>query len=144
MNRRLAPGRVVVSDEISIRFRWDGLPKLNRSVAGPLGTRMVMGSLVRLSRLAYLTYFSQPASDRIIYRLIRKHRVRRILELGIGTGRRTIRMLEAVDRGTAIGSSCSTGQVSYTGIDLFEMRLPAHPSGLSLKLAHRQLRATGA
>jgi len=103
-----------------------------------------MGSLVRFSRLAYLTYFSQPASDRTIYRSIRKHRVRKILELGIGTGRRTMRMLEAVVRGTAADSVCSAVPVSYAGIDLFEMRAPAQPSGLSLKLAHRQLRATGA
>ncbi|HVC93099.1 MAG TPA: class I SAM-dependent methyltransferase [Pirellulales bacterium] len=103
-----------------------------------------MGSLVRYSRLAYLAYFSQPASDRTIYRSIRKHRVRKILELGIGTGRRTMRMLETVDRGNVAGLACVTGPVSYTGIDLFEMRSSAQPPGLSLKLAHRQLRSTGA
>jgi hypothetical protein len=97
-----------------------------------------MGSFVRLCRLAYFTYFSQPSSDRIIYRLIRKHRVRKILELGIGAGRRTVRMLEAAGRGN------TAGPASYTGVDLFEMRSPTGPKGLSLKLVHRQLRATGA
>ncbi|HUY32420.1 MAG TPA: hypothetical protein VMV69_06535 [Pirellulales bacterium] len=103
-----------------------------------------MGSLIRLFRRAYLAYFSQPASDRIIYRLIRKHRVRKILELGIGPGRRTMRMLEAIDRSDAAGAVSHTGTVSYTGIDLFEMRSPADGAGLPLKLIHRQLRATGA
>jgi hypothetical protein len=97
-----------------------------------------MESLVRNCRRVYLTYFSQPVSDRVIYRLIRKHRSRTILELGMGTGRRTLRMFDAA------GQAAASGSLSYNGIDLFEMRSAGDGPGLSLKLAHRQLRATGA
>jgi hypothetical protein len=94
-----------------------------------------MGSLVRICREAYLSYLSQPAAERILYRLVRKYHARKILEIGIGTGRRTLRMFEAASHATAEGS------LSYTGIDMFEMRSAGAGPGLSLKLAHRQLRA---
>lgn len=86
----------------------------------------------------YLAYFSKPAGDRLLYRAIRKRRVRKILEMGIGSGQRARRMIEAARPAMPLGS------VSFTGIDLFELRSPADGPGISLKMAHRQLAKTGA
>ena len=61
------------------------------------------------------------------------------MELGIGTARRAIRMIELA----ALGSSAAS-EVHYTGIDLFEARTAADGPGLSLKTAHRLMQATGA
>jgi hypothetical protein len=94
--------------------------------------------LVRHCRRFYFAYLSRPASDRAIYRFLRKHRVRKILELGIGSGQRTLRMLELAAHEHA------EAPISYTGIDLFESRSESDGPGLSLKAAHRQLKATGA
>jgi hypothetical protein len=94
--------------------------------------------LVRQCRRFYLDYFSQPASDRVLYRALRKRPAHKILELGIGAGQRTLRMLEIV-------AACRPdSQISYAGIDLFEARSETDGPGLSLKAAHQQLRASGA
>ena len=64
--------------------------------------------------------------------------MRSIVELGIGDGQRALRMLEL---------ACLHGPVSeirYTGIDLFEASHQSEGTGLSLKEAHRLLKATGA
>jgi hypothetical protein len=84
-------------------------------------------------RLAYLSYFSSPASDREIYRTIRRQRVRSILECGIGMCRRSARMIEIArlvspDRETR-----------YVGIDRFEARSAADGPGVTLKTAHQLL-----
>lgn len=84
----------------------------------------------------YLAYFSQPASDRSLYRAIRRNKVRRILEIGVGTGDRALRMINLALRGK------SAEPVEYAGIDLFESR--QEHDGLSLKLAHRKLSQTAA
>jgi len=86
----------------------------------------------------YLSYFSKPAGDRILYPLIQRHKVRRILELGLGSGRRAVRMIEMAQRRS---TDC---RVSYTGIDLFESRGPSDPPGMTIKAAHQLLGATGA
>lgn len=84
----------------------------------------------------YLAYFSQPAADRILYRAIRRNKVRRILEVGVGTGDRAQRMIALALRNK------SAEPVEYTGIDLFESR--REHDGISLKLAHRMLSQTAA
>jgi hypothetical protein len=89
-------------------------------------------------RFAYLSYFSQPPSDRLIYRAIRRHRVRRIVEFGIGLGQRAVRMIETA------GLFTPKQEVFYTGADLFEARSSYEGPGLTLKMAHRRLKATGA
>lgn len=95
-----------------------------------------MPSLSRV-RLFYLLHLSQPSTDRPIYRTLKDRPVRSILEMGIGDGQRALRML-------ALASQHSpASEIRYTGVDLFE----ASPSGephLSLKEAHRLLKATGA
>lgn len=91
---------------------------------------MSVGSLLRSS---YLLYFSQPAADRAVYRAVTARKVRAIVEIGIGVGGRTQRLLEVA----AWRRECLP--LRYTGIDLFEAR-PSHAPGVSLKQAFAQLR----
>ena len=84
----------------------------------------------------YLRYLSKPACDRSVYTLIRRHRIRNIVELGVGHGQRAANMI-------ALAQRYHDSEVRYAGIDLFEARSDA-ASGLSLKQAYKQLRATGA
>jgi len=89
-------------------------------------------------RCFYLAYLSRPAHDRPIYQLIRRHRLRRIVEIGVGLAQRSARMIE-VSAATAGPES-----VVFSGVDLFELRTPQAGPGLSLKQTHRRLAATGA
>ena len=89
-------------------------------------------------RVFYLSYFSNPAGDRLIYRTIRRQKVRTILELGIGFGQRAVRMIEIA------GCYHPIREVRFTGVDLFEARSSADGPGVTLKMAHRLLNATGA
>ena len=86
-------------------------------------------------RSLYLCYLSKPRGYRPLYRLLRKQRIRRIVELGIGTAERALRMLELCP---------ASDETTYAGIDLFEARENGDGAGLSLKEAHRRLAATGA
>lgn len=87
-------------------------------------------SAIKFFKHLHLAYLSQPAGERTIYQTVRKLRPTRIVELGVGTGERTERMLrlavEMVD--------CN---LQYTGVDLFEGRSDKE-SGMSLKDAHRR------
>ena len=89
-------------------------------------------------RALYLAYLSNPAVDRPIYRAMRRGKVRGILELGIADGGRARRMIEVA------GRYCPLKEIQYTGVDLFEGRSSADGPGMTLKLAHRLLRATAA
>jgi hypothetical protein len=84
-----------------------------------------MGSLLRSS---YLCYFSKPAHERALYKAVQSRPIRSIVELGIGFGGRTERILEVA----AWRADCLP--LRYTGIDLFEAR-PAAERGPSLKQA---------
>ncbi len=84
-------------------------------------------------RSLYLSHLSKPAVDRPVYQAIRRHRVRRILELGIGVGQRSARMIEAAAYCHPIE------EVRYFGIDPFEGRCSADGPGVTLKMAHRHL-----
>jgi len=92
---------------------------------------------VRLHCL-FLTRLSRPAVYRPIYQAIRRHGLRRIVEIGVGTAARATRMIEVA------AASGGAEQVFYTGIDLFELRAAQDAAGLPLKMAHRTLAATGA
>ncbi len=85
----------------------------------------------------YLAYFSKPKSDRILYRLIRRHKISKIVELGLGTGLRATRLIKAAQ------SANPAATVRYTGIDLFEGRPDNVAAGIPLKDAYRLLKATG-
>ncbi len=91
-----------------------------------------------LLKLAQLSYFSAPASDRPIYRAIRRHEVRTILEIGIGRCQRAERMIEVAKLVSPMK------KIHYAGIDPFDARVLADGPGVSLKLGHRLLRPTGA
>jgi hypothetical protein len=89
-------------------------------------------------RLFYLLYLSKPASDRVIYREIRRHKARKIVELGIGAAQRSRRMIEMA------AQFQPARDIHYTGIDLFEDRQGCEVPGISLKAAHQLLKPTGA
>ena len=61
-------------------------------------------------------------------------RPKRILELGLGTLRRTERML-------SLAGAAGGEPVHYVGLDRFEGRLPTDPPGVTLKQAHQRLHA---
>lgn len=89
-------------------------------------------------RTFYLCYLSKPAELRPFYRLLKKELrrrpIRRIAELGIGSGERTLRMLEL----------CGVDdETTYCGIDLFEARQNGDGPGLALKAANKLLSSTG-
>lgn len=88
-------------------------------------------------RLFHLFHLSKPASDRVIYQTVFRRRDRKILEFGIGSGQRATRLIEVASQHVPLA------QISYIGIDPFEARVPEDGPGLTLKEAHRLLRATG-
>ena len=90
-----------------------------------------MSSVSRL-KMCYLAWFSKPAGERTLYRSIRRNRVRSIVEMGVGMGVRSRRMLSVALRYRGDQT------VRFTGIDLFEARGHENP-GLTLKRAHRML-----
>jgi hypothetical protein len=108
------------------------------SFPGAKSPRRAKLAAADLLRACYLSHFSRPSSDRVLFRTIRRHKVRRILEIGIGLGRRALRMIEMAQ----IGSGGEP--VHYTGIDLFESRSPADGPGLTVKAAHQLLAGSGA
>lgn len=85
-------------------------------------------------RYYYLTWFSQPAADRLLYQTVAKRPVRSIVEIGVGDAVRARRLLEM-----AAKPSHATEPLRYTGIDPFESRSKDAP-GLTLKEAYAQLR----
>ena len=88
-------------------------------------------------KYAYLAHFSTPRTQRHLYRLVKSHRVCRIVEIGIYCVERTTAMIAVAQR-YADGE-----QVCYTGLDWFDARSDELPR-LTLKEAHRELQATGA
>ncbi len=89
-------------------------------------------------RIFYLSHLSKPTKDRPLYRAIHRQKARRILELGIGIGYRAVRMIEVANHGHPVG------EIQFTGLDPFEARSAADGPGVTLKMAHRLLCATGA
>jgi hypothetical protein len=84
-----------------------------------------------------LTWLNKPASDRAIYKMIKRRNVSSIVEIGMGDGSRCCNML-AVARKFNPDS-----KVKYTGVDLFEGR-DEDQSPLKLIEMHRQLNAVDA
>lgn len=85
----------------------------------------------------HLSRFSKPKGERRLYRAISKSKPRKIVELGVGMGVRSQRMIQ-------LAVSLADGvPVEYTGIDLFEAR-PASAPGMTLKRAYRTLGQLGA
>jgi hypothetical protein len=88
-------------------------------------------------KYAYLAHFSKPRTERQLYRLVKLHKVCRIVELGVGSLERTRELVAVAQR------YADQGKVSYTGLDWFEARAAELPV-LTLKQAHCELQATGA
>jgi hypothetical protein len=88
-------------------------------------------------KFAFLAHFSQPRTQRQLFRLIKVHKVCRIVEVGIFSLERTTAMISVAQR------FAGTNPVNYTGLDWFDARDVELPR-LTLKDAHRQLQATGA
>ena len=88
-------------------------------------------------RLFYSCHLSKPQSNRPIYRAIRRLHARKIVELGIASGQRALRMIE-------VAKLASPGEeIHYVGLDPFEGRSEADGPGLTLKAAHQLLRRDG-
>lgn len=86
----------------------------------------------------YLSYFANPPGDRPLFRAIQRRKIRGILELGVGTGQRALRMIELAAR------RLPPAEIHYTGIDLFESRSGSDRPGASLKTVYQLLARTGA
>ncbi len=95
-----------------------------------------MSAASRLQYL-YLAYLSRPKAERKLYRMLRSQQPVRIVELGLGTIERTLRLL-------AVAQRFAPGQrLEYTGLDLFDARPEGAPP-LPLIVAHRRLKTTDA
>jgi hypothetical protein len=94
-------------------------------------------SLVGFIKYVQLAYFAKPAAERCLYRAARRHRVAKILEIGVGDVRRAARLVQLASH---IVSDDAT--ICYTGIDLFEAS--PNRAKLPLKTAHQRLVGTGA
>jgi hypothetical protein len=88
-------------------------------------------------RYAYLAYASRPKNLRQLYRLVKRHRVRRIVEVGLSHLHVASSLIEVAQR------FAGDQKVTYSGLDWFDAR-PAEMPRLTLKDVHRALNATGA
>ncbi|WP_145049589.1 hypothetical protein [Lignipirellula cremea] len=91
--------------------------------------------------LQYLQYFhaaylSRPKADRVLYRAIRQMQPRSLLEIGLVSAERSVRLLRFAARYTQ-------AELRFTGIDQFEQRGAGQPA-LTLKKTHQLLKQTGA
>lgn len=95
-----------------------------------------------MSNLSGLRYFhmcwlAKPSADRMVYKLIKRHAVKSIVEIGLGEGQRCEKMIR-------VAQKFSDGEViRYTGIDHFEDRKSGQ-TRLSLLEMHKRLNKTGA
>jgi hypothetical protein len=94
-------------------------------------------SILSQIRLLHSCYLSKPHADRPVYQAIRRCRARKIVELGVATGQRALRMIQ-------VAKLASPGhEIHYVGVDPFEGRSEADGPGLTLKAAHQLLRCDG-
>lgn len=88
-------------------------------------------------KYAYLAHFSKPRTQRQLYRLVKAHKICRIVEIGIESLERTAAVIAVAQR------FAGSEQVAYTGLDWFDTRSDELPQ-LTLKQAHCELQASGA
>ena len=81
-----------------------------------------------------LSRFSTPVHERSLYRTVKTENIRRIVEIGIGTGQRAQNLLSLALR------IAPADDIRYAGIDMFEA---GEGSGIPLKEFHAQLKSTG-
>jgi hypothetical protein len=94
--------------------------------------RIATLSLKTFLRSSYLFYFSKPIAERALLKAIHDQPIKSGVEIGVGTGARTLRLLEVL-------GWTAKEPLKYTGIDLFESRAKGTP-GLTLKDAFNQLK----
>ena len=95
---------------------------------------MAAASWFRYARLAHL---SRPKANRQLFRLVKRDKVSRIVEVGISDLSRAVALIEVAQR------FAGDKKVWYTGIDLFEARSTGS-APLPMKETYRILRATEA
>ncbi|MBI2479581.1 MAG: hypothetical protein HYV60_13400 [Planctomycetia bacterium] len=88
-------------------------------------------------KFAYLTLLSKPSHEREVYQAIRRSAPLSIVEIGVGLGVRSTRMIAVAQRYSPEES------IRYVGIEQFEART-RFGTGMPLKVAHKRLKATGA
>jgi len=81
----------------------------------------------------WLTHFSKPKGQRVLFRTLKERPARSILEIGVGDLSRAERLIDFA------GEFLPNGELHYTAIDLFEGR-PDPATGISLKEAHGRLK----
>jgi hypothetical protein len=91
----------------------------------------------RWFRVTYLAHFSRPKSARQLFRLIKRQRICRIVEIGISDVSRTRDMIEVAQR------YATQSTIFHTGLDWFDAR-SNELERLSLKDAYRMLHGAGA
>lgn len=84
----------------------------------------------------YSCYFAKPATDRALFRTAAQFEFRSIVEVGIVSIERTVRLIEIAHRYCEL-------PLEYCGIDLFEAQTRAS-GNVGLKYAHVELKKTGA
>jgi hypothetical protein len=89
-------------------------------------------------RTSILTHLSRPTEDRIIYRTIRRSKAQRILEIGLDSGERGLRMIEVASQGR------DSKTVQYIGIDPFENRSLLDGPRFPIQAVYKSLSTTGA
>ena len=92
---------------------------------------------VRWIHYAYLAHLARPRGVRKLYRLAKRLKVCRIVEVGVSDLARSVRLIRVAQR-YAGGAT-----IAYAGLDWFDIRSADQPR-LLLKDAYRELRATGA
>ncbi|MEN1679635.1 MAG: hypothetical protein AAGJ46_08575 [Planctomycetota bacterium] len=85
---------------------------------------------------AYLSRLSQPSTDRVLYRTAARVAPKQIVEFGMGSLERTLRLISVCQR------FAGKSPVTYAGFDWFEERAD-RAEAVSLIEAHRQLKAAG-
>jgi hypothetical protein len=115
------------------------LPSAESVIIPPVSPRLQERPVAAANwfRYLYLAHASRPKSVRQLYRLAKRQKVCRIVEVGVSDVRRSVSLIEVAQRYAA------DKKVSFTGIDWFEVRAQELPA-LSLKEAYRVLRATEA
>lgn len=86
----------------------------------------------------YLTHFSEPKDEQILYRHIKQHRPHVLLECGIQRGERMLNMLRLARK-----VSTNRDDLEYVCTDPFEGRTEEDGPGLSLRKAHKLLSKMG-
>ena len=85
----------------------------------------------------WLTWFSGPAGDRLLFRTIRNNRPRKLMVLGLGDATRARRMISLAQRYNP------PDQISFAGIDRFDSR-PADGSAVFAERRPSAAAPTGA